>query len=181
MLILGIALATTACTSNPITEMPTSSPSVTLPDPGPTPTPTSDVPPPPPTCENIITPTSLGHLTEQSLVLTPSAEYAEKIRSEGHSSLYLFADNGGVLCPWGGELEYSVAYAFSPITAEQATAVEAELESNGYVASPYAGGTIYTDLTGYDPLWSHYLFLDGYWFAGTGVELIDELVLTAPR
>ena len=181
-LAIGVTLVSAACTSNPLAETPTAAPSVTLPAPGPTPTPTSSVPPAAPTCENIITATSLGHLTEQGLVVTPSAEYAEKVRSEGYARLALFADNGGVLCPWGGtNTEYSVAYAFSPISDEQAATEEASLESDGYFASSYAGGTVYTDLTGFDPLWSHYLFLDGYWFAGTGVELLDELVLTAPR
>lgn len=176
---LGVLAAATACSAS---ADPAGSPApTTAPVQGPTPTPASSEPPAAPTCENIIGADSVGRLTEQGLQLTPSAEYAEKIRSEGMSPLYLFADNGGVLCPWSQSLEYTVAYAFSPISADQAATVEADLESHGYVASPYAGGTVYTDLTGYDPLWSHYLFLDGYWFAGTGVELIDELVLTAPR
>ncbi|GAA3885445.1 hypothetical protein GCM10022381_29420 [Leifsonia kafniensis] len=102
-----------------------------------------------------------------------------KIRGEG-STLALFVDNGGVLCPVTNGMRVSEMYGFSPIDAEQAAAQKAELVADGFTASPSGDGELYSDTADREGAIFVYLFTDGHWYAAYDTVRLDEIVANSP-
>ena len=126
------------------------------------------------TCENIIPPATLAVFKSKS-GFALQTDYLQRMKNIG-SNLVTFNSYGGILCQWAyPDAQNSVDYAFSPITAAQATAQQSILTSSGYVGSKKDHGTLYanTDVADYP---DEYLFIDGYWFQASSSDVMELLV-----
>jgi hypothetical protein len=128
------------------------------------------------TCESIIPPTTLAAFKSKSGAgFALQSDYLQRMHNIG-SILVTFSTYGGILCQWSyPDASSSVNYAFSPITADQATTQQAALTSTGYVGSAKDHGTLYanTDVADYP---DEYLFIDGYWFQASSDDVMELLV-----
>jgi hypothetical protein len=131
VLLVALALTLTACDPG-ANGGPTPSTTRTV-TPSVTPTPT-EVPEPEPiaaTCENIVTPATIAGFTADGISITPPAEFAAKVTSEGNA-IAAFFDAGGVLCQTGrGSGAYEI-YGYAVLDNAQISTIASQFLSEGY-------------------------------------------------
>ncbi len=150
--------------------------------PVPSPTPTFDVQTY--TCDSILPPPTLAVFkSKESAGFTVQTDYLQRMQNIG-SNLVMFSSYGGILCQWAyPDAENSVDYAFSPITASEASTQQSTLTQSGYAASSKYHGTLYSnpDSTDYP---DEYLFIPGYWFQASSDDvmqlIVDNVFTTTP-
>lgn len=157
------------------TDTPTASGTAAPPS-TPTPTPTPTFVAQKYTCQNILPPATLAVFTDKAADgFTLQKDYAQRVHNFD-ATLSLFDDYRGILCQWAYEgATKSVDYGFSPITADQAKAVQSTLVKNGYAPTAKDNGIVYVNA---DPanFPDTYLFIDGYWFYASQSSLLDLIV-----
>jgi len=171
------ALALSGCsagTSSTASHSPSPSASKSASHPTPTPTPTfAEMQY---TCNSILPPATLAVFKSKANAgFTLQTDYMDRMQNIG-SNLVMFNTYGGILCQWAYPSgENSVDYAFSPITASDATTQESTLTSEGYAGAPQYHGTLFTnsDSTDYP---DEYLFIKGYWFQASSDSVMQLLV-----
>jgi hypothetical protein len=177
VLVLAAAAALVGC-SSPSAPAPTHSATKTVAPAHSTPTPS-----PTPTfaalnytCNSILPPATLSVFkSKESAGFTLQSDYLQRMQNIG-SNLVAFSTYGGILCQWSyPDSSNSVDYAFSAITADQATTQQATLTSTGYVGTSKDHGTLYanTDTADYP---DEYLFIRGYWIQA-GSDSVMQLLL----
>jgi hypothetical protein len=140
----------------------------------PTATPTPTFVPAKYTCDSIVPPATLAEWKKTS-GFTLQNDFVQRVHNYD-ANLSLFDDYGGILCQWAYEgASNPIDYGFSSITASQATAEQATLTKDGYVASSKDHGTVLAnpDSTNFP---DNYLFIDGYWFYASQAPLLDLIV-----
>lgn len=177
VLAVGSALLLAGCSAS-ASGAPTKSPkpSATKAQSGPTPTPTPTFAALNYTCNSILPPATLAVFKSKAAAgFSLESDYLVRMQNIG-SNLVTFNTYGGILCQWAyPNAENSVAYAFSPITADETTEQEATLTQNGYVGAAKDHGTLYanTDTADYP---DEYLFIDGYWMQASSDDVMQLLV-----
>ncbi|AWB88798.1 hypothetical protein [Homoserinimonas hongtaonis] len=131
--------------------------------------------PAPLTCDTLVTQSTLDEF--DSVGLIPAEDYESDLRSEASVEAKFF-DYGGLSCRWFlPNSDWWVTFGYSPINAEQAALVQAELQAAGFVSSP-AGTDLVFSLGAPDETRTHnetYLFEDGAWFHSQELAGIDEI------
>jgi hypothetical protein len=187
--VIALALASAAglagCSAKPTTT-PTASPGRTsvVTKSAPTPTPTPTFAALKYTCNSILPPATLAVFkSKQSAGFVLQTDYLQRMQNIG-SNLVDFNTYGGILCQWSyPDSSSNVDYAFSAITAAQATSQQQSLTSMGYVGAAKDHGTLFanTDTADYP---DEYLFLDGYWLQASTdsvMQLLVDNVFVAPN
>lgn len=172
-----LTLAGCATTSStPVTTQSAAAPTVT---PTPSATPTDDAPtkfvPEDYDCKSILPPATLAVFeSKKSEGFVLQDDFTDRIRTIG-DDLAKFADLGGILCQWAYPSgSQPVNYAYSPITADEASAKRADLAKDGYTETDNAEGTLVTNPDSSD-IPDAYLFIDGYWFYGSTVDVLNVI------
>jgi hypothetical protein len=175
---VGTIAALAGCSASP-TAKPTSAASArpsSNSSAGPTPTPTPTFAARKYTCSTILPPATLAVFkSKASAGFTLQNDYLQRMQNIG-SNLVAFNTYGGILCQWSyPDSSSNVDYAFSAITAAQASTQQQALTSTGYVGTKKDHGTLYanTDVADYP---DEYLFLDGYWLQGSSDSVMQLLV-----
>jgi hypothetical protein len=183
--VLATAWALAGCSSG-TTAKPTARPtkSAVAAHSTPTPTPTPTFAALNYTCNTILPPATLAVFkSKNSAGFTLQGDYLQRMQNIG-SPLVAFSTYGGILCQWSyPDSSQSVTYAFSPITAAQASTQQATLTGAGYAGVAKDHGTLYanTDTADYP---DEYLFIDGYWLqAGSDsvMQLLVDNVFVVPN
>jgi hypothetical protein len=92
------------------------------------------------------------------------------------SNLVAFSTYGGILCQWSyPDSSSNVDYAFSPITADQASTQQQSLTSTGYVGTAKDHGMLFANTDAAD-FPDEYLFIDGYWLQASSDAVMQLLV-----
>jgi len=153
------------------TQKASSAPSKpTTPKPAPTPT----FVPAKYTCDSIVPPATLDQW-KNTPGFTLQDDFVQRVHNYD-ANLSLFDDYGGILCQWAYDgASKPIDYGFSSITASQATAEQATLTKDGYVASSKDHGTVLANPDSTD-FPDNYLFIDGYWFYASQAQLLDLIV-----
>jgi hypothetical protein len=179
-----VAFALAGCASTPApaptaTSVHTAKAAPSTPTPKPTPTfvPASY------TCDSILpAPTLAVFEGKKSAGFTLQTDYMQRMQNIG-SNLLAFSTYGGILCQWAyPDSSSSVDYAYSPITAANATTQQAALTSIGYAPTNKYHGVVYinSDPTDYP---DEYLFVNGYWIQASSdsvLQLIVDNVFAVP-
>lgn len=138
----------------------------------PTPTPTEFVP----TCLNIISDDTIATLEAEGFVLIEDHENDLRVENRVEAT---FFDYGGVDCLWGiaGGGDSLVAFGYSTITPDAASAAQARLADSGYVRSDDNGDVVFsidpaTDVMGVGDV---FLFSGDAWYHSTTREAIEEI------
>jgi hypothetical protein len=187
--VITVAVATLAalagCSSTPTstaTAKPTKSSVHTSGAPTPTPTPTFAALKY--TCNSILPPATLVVFkSKQSAGFTIQNDYLQRMQNIG-SNLVAFDTYGGILCQWAyPDSSNSVDYAFSAITAAQATTQQDFLTSTGFTGAAKDHGMLFAnpDVTDFP---DQYLFIDGYWLQASSdkvMQLLVDNVFVAPN
>jgi len=149
----------------------------------PTPKPTPTFVPASYTCDSILpAPTLAVFEGKKSAGFTLQTDYMQRMQNIG-SNLLAFSNYGGILCQWAyPDSSSSVDYAYSPITAANATTQQAALTSIGYAPTNKYHGVVYinSDPTDYP---DEYLFVNGYWIQASSdsvLQLIVDNVFAVP-
>lgn len=181
---LGVTLLLTAgaCGSTPAPS-PEPTQTVTAPEPSATPEPIAL------DCETLIGDAAVAELTGSGQVLTPQAEFHQKVLDEapmnesiGEPVTALFVANDGVVCQWGSGVNATELYGFSPITAPDAAEQQTRLAALGYTSSGFAGGgTLFSDPMQEERIDHFYVFIDGYWYMATVEARLAQMVTTFPN
>ncbi len=136
------------------------------------------------TCNSILPPATLAVFkSKASAGFTLQSDYLQRMQNIG-SNLVAFDTYGGILCQWSyPDSSSNVDYAFSAITAGQASTQQQSLTSTGYVGTAKDHGMLFanTDATTYP---DEYLFIDGYWFQASSdsvMQLLVDNVFVAPN
>ena len=103
----------------------------------PTPSETALAPDPEPAavgCETIVSAATFSGFASAGITITPEADFAAKLSSEGNP-LAAFFTAGGVLCQLAGagSQEASEIYGYAPLTAAQIAPIAASFIADGYV------------------------------------------------
>lgn len=136
---------------------------------------TSPKAPAPLTCDTLVTKATLDEF--ESVGLIPAEDYESELRS-AESIEASFFEFGGLSCRWFlPNSDWWVTFGYSPITAEQATAVQAELLAAGFISSPAGTDLVFSLGTPDEPRTHNetYLFEDGAWFHSQELAGIDEI------
>src|ERR1700712_5572752 len=180
--VIALAVATLAtlagCSptpaSTPSTQPTKSSAHHTAGPPTPTPTPTFAALKY--TCNSILPPATLAVFkSKQSAGFTLQSDYLQRMQNIG-SNLVAFDTYGGILCQWSyPDSSRNVDYAFSAITAAEASTQQQALTATGYAGSAKDHGTLFanSDVANYP---DEYLFIDGYWFQASSDSVMQLLV-----
>jgi len=131
------------------------------------------------TCENLLDPDRLASIIADGYDVNSVNDYVNKIRGEG-SSLALFDEYGGVVCPVNNGFSVSELYAYSAIAPDAQTSEEARLAANGWVASTVDNGTLYLDPVVQEGIVFAYFFRNGYWWCGYDASVITMIVSNSP-
>jgi hypothetical protein len=178
------ALSLAGCTAAPAPEPSASSThkAASTPKP-PTPEPTPTFVPSSYTCESILPPPTLAVFQKKkSAGFALQSDYLQRMQNIG-SNLLAFSNYGGILCQWAyPDSSSSVDYAYSPITAANATSQQAALTTTGYAPTNKYHGILYanSDPTDYP---DEYLFVDGHWIQASSdavMQLIVDNVFQVP-
>lgn len=143
----------------------------------------------PATCNNLLDAETIAALDDAGLE-DDSAEYTNKVFTARDTQLIDFLDYGGMLCAWGpvGAQYISLAYAFGPISDEQAAGERQSAVDDGATLSHDGEFDIYTypgfeDMGNVQP--GSLVFGDGVWAMSmdqsSGIPVIDDIIRNAPR
>ncbi|HEV7742837.1 MAG TPA: hypothetical protein VGO65_10490 [Pseudolysinimonas sp.] len=125
-------LALSACDPGGTTPSGTTTPEPTVSvAPAATPTSAPADPAAAPTCENIVSPSTVAEFTSAGIQITPPAEFAAKLASEGNA-IAAFFDAGGVLCQTGAGLEANEIYGYAVFSDAQFAPVRSQFLADGY-------------------------------------------------
>ena len=128
------------------------------------------------TCDTLLPPATLAVFKSKSSAgFALQSDYLQRMQNID-SNLVAFNTYGGILCQWAyPDASNTVDYAYSAITATQATTQESALTANGYVGTSADHGTLYanTDTADYP---DEYLFINGYWFQASTDNLMQLIV-----
>jgi hypothetical protein len=172
-----VALTLAGCASTPApapsatsVHTATSAPSTPTPEPTPTFVPASY------TCDSILPAATLAVFqSKKSAGFTLQADYLQRMKNIG-SNLLAFSNYGGILCQWAyPDSSSSVDYAYSSITAANATTQQAALTGIGYAPTNKYHGVVYvnSDPTDYP---DEYLFVNGYWIQASSDAVLQIIV-----
>jgi hypothetical protein len=179
VLLLALAFALTACDPGANgTASDTPAPTDT-PTPSSTPTPEpADPEPIVATCENIVSPATITGFASNGLVITPAADFAAKMSSEGNA-LAVFFDAGGVLCQVGNGLEAFEVYGYGVLNSAQISTLAGQFLADGYVETVGDVGVQYQvpdDMEGQPRLC--YLRPDAFSICGGDDTRLQEIMAT---
>jgi hypothetical protein len=178
VVLLALTVTVAGCSPSTPAKHPTSSPtkSVAPAKSTPTPTPTPTFAALKYTCNSILPPATLAVFkSKKSGGFVLQDDYLQRMQNIG-SNLVAFSTYGGILCQWSyPDAQNSVDYAFSAITADQASTQQQQLTSTGYVGAAKDHGTLYanTDTADYP---DEYLFIQGYWLQASSDAVMQLLV-----
>ena len=129
-----------------------------------------------PTCENLWTPVFLERAADNGYTL--DRDYSGS-PTEGFVDLAPFLDHGGLVCIWGSpdRPEQPSAYAWSPIDAASAAAIQTAFDPALMTRTESASGAVYSFESSTDVGHFHgYLFRTADWFFTTDLDDLDAMV-----
>ena len=146
------------------------------------PGPTTSTPPDPPaaaaptpTCENLWTPVFLERAAANGYTLEPDFTGST---TEGFADLAPFLDRGGLVCIWGSadRPEQPSAYAWSPIDAASAAAIQTAFDPALVSRTESASGAVFSFESSTDVGHVHgYLFRSADWFFSTDLDDLEAM------
>ena len=133
VLLAALALTLTACDPGANGDPTPSTTRTVTPSATPTPTaePTDEPAPAAATCENIVTPATIAGFTADGISITPPAEFAAKMTTEGNA-IAAFFDAGGVLCQTGRGSGAFEIYGYAVLDNAQISTIASQFLSEGY-------------------------------------------------
>jgi len=167
------ASASTQTVTPSATPAPTAAPSSATPTEGPADASSA-------TCDNLLDPATIEKFEASGAALSDN-------KKEDTYPFGDFAKYGGVVCVWGAKLNVTTAFAYGPITDEQAAKQQKKLDKTASKTGPNENGGTYYEVPGGEAGEADsqiFVFSPkGYWawsFDNGGGAVIEEVVANAP-